>query len=98
LLVAAPLGLIGLYLRRRLDETPVFRELDAAGDTEHQTGSQFRHLLGYRRCLLMGVDPGPGHPRHRGRPGLSQRSPAPGRRIATILDDAQEAVTALGGR
>ncbi|MGE4364983.1 MAG: MFS transporter, partial [Mycolicibacterium sp.] len=28
-LVAAPLGLIGLYLRSRLEDTPVFRELEA---------------------------------------------------------------------
>ena len=30
-LLAAPLGLVGLYLRLRLDETPVYRELRARG-------------------------------------------------------------------
>ncbi|MET7640633.1 MFS transporter [Streptomyces sp. NPDC005438] len=31
-LVAAPLGLIGLYIRRRLEDTPVFREIERASD------------------------------------------------------------------
>jgi MHS family proline/betaine transporter-like MFS transporter len=31
-LIAAPLGLIGLYIRRRLEDTPVFRELERATD------------------------------------------------------------------
>lgn len=44
-LVAAPMGLIGLYLRSRLEDTPVFRELEAKGETEHETSSQFRDLL-----------------------------------------------------
>jgi MHS family proline/betaine transporter-like MFS transporter len=52
-LIAAPLGLIGLYLRSRLDETPVFRELEEDGDTEHGTGTQFRDLLHYWRPLLL---------------------------------------------
>jgi MHS family proline/betaine transporter-like MFS transporter len=52
-LIAAPLGLVGLYLRSRLDETPVFRELEEDGDTEHETGTQFRDLLHYWRPLLL---------------------------------------------
>jgi MHS family proline/betaine transporter-like MFS transporter len=51
-LVAAPLGLIGIYLRTKLEDTPCFRELEAAGETEHETKSQFRDLLGYWRPLL----------------------------------------------
>ena len=35
-LVAAPLGLIGLYLRSRLQDTPVFRELEEKGETEER--------------------------------------------------------------
>jgi MHS family proline/betaine transporter-like MFS transporter len=31
-LIAAPLGLIGLYVRRRLEDTPVFREVEKAAD------------------------------------------------------------------
>ncbi|WP_442791694.1 MFS transporter [Mycolicibacterium sp. ND9-15] len=44
-LVAAPLGLIGLYLRTRLDETPVFRELEEAGEQEGNVGAAFKDLL-----------------------------------------------------
>ncbi|WNG87516.1 MFS transporter [Mycobacterium sp. ITM-2016-00317] len=52
-LVAAPLGLIGLYLRSRLEDTPVFRELEHAGETEDATATQFRDLLGrYWRPIL----------------------------------------------
>lgn len=52
-LVAAPLGLIGLYLRSRLDDTPIFRELEKAGGTEKRTTTQFRDLLvGYWRPIL----------------------------------------------
>lgn len=29
-LIAAPLGLLGLYIRRRLEDTPVFREIEAS--------------------------------------------------------------------
>ncbi|MFE3072256.1 glycine betaine/L-proline transporter ProP [Streptomyces sp. NPDC059247] len=36
-LVAGPLGLVGLYLRMRLDETPAFQRLEA--DTAHPTGT-----------------------------------------------------------
>src|SRR3546814_19856651 len=31
-LVAAPLGLAGLYLRSHIEDPPVFREVEAAGD------------------------------------------------------------------
>lgn len=52
-LVAAPLGLIGIYLRSRLEDTPVFRELEAKGEKEQQTTTQFKDLLaGYWRPIL----------------------------------------------
>lgn len=52
-LVAAPLGLIGVYLRSRLEDTPVFRELEQEGKTEDQTTTQFRDLIvGYWRPIL----------------------------------------------
>ncbi|MGV0794669.1 MFS transporter [Mycolicibacterium sp. XJ1819] len=44
-LIAAPLGLIGLYLRSRLDETPVFKELSESGQREDDIKNQFRDLL-----------------------------------------------------
>lgn len=46
-LVAAPLGLIGLYLRTRLDETPVFKELENAGAQESSVGSAFKDLIAH---------------------------------------------------
>jgi MFS transporter, MHS family, proline/betaine transporter len=44
-LVAAPLGLIGVYLRSRLEDTPIFRELEQAGEKEERTATQFKDLL-----------------------------------------------------
>jgi MFS transporter, MHS family, proline/betaine transporter len=52
-LFAAPLGLIGLYLRRRLEDTPVFRELAASGQVERETRTQLRDLARYWRPLLL---------------------------------------------
>jgi MHS family proline/betaine transporter-like MFS transporter len=52
-LVAAPLGIVGLYLRTRLEDTPVFRELQAAGEKEEHTTTQFKDLLaGYWKPIL----------------------------------------------
>jgi MFS family permease len=44
-MVAAPLGLIGVYLRSKLEDTPVFRELEESGGTEQDTSTQFKDLL-----------------------------------------------------
>ncbi|MDO3401507.1 MFS transporter [Mycolicibacterium neoaurum] len=44
-LVAAPLGLIGVYLRSRLDETPVFKQAAESDDTAADTTTQFRELI-----------------------------------------------------
>jgi MHS family proline/betaine transporter-like MFS transporter len=44
-LVAAPLGLIGVYLRSRLEDTPIFRELEESGEKEERTATQFKDLL-----------------------------------------------------
>ncbi len=41
-LLAGPLGLIGLYIRLRLDDTPEFRALESAGEVSH---SPFRETL-----------------------------------------------------
>src|SRR5262245_50022933 len=52
-LVAAPLGLVGVYLRSRLEDTPVFRELEEKGQKEEETGTQFKDLLaGYWGPIL----------------------------------------------
>jgi MFS transporter, MHS family, proline/betaine transporter len=52
-LVAAPLGLVGVYLRSRLEDTPIFRELAESGETEEHTGTQFKDLLlGYWGPIL----------------------------------------------
>lgn len=52
-LVAAPLGLVGFYLRRRLQDTPVFRELEAEGGLESSAGTGLRTLVrDHRRPLL----------------------------------------------
>lgn len=52
-LVAAPLGLVGVYLRSRLEDTPVFRELEAKGQKEEETATQFKDLLaGYWGPIL----------------------------------------------
>ncbi|MBV9141347.1 MAG: MFS transporter [Pseudonocardiales bacterium] len=52
-LIAAPLGLVGLYLRSKLADTPVFRELQQAGEIEQETKKQFRELARYWRLLLL---------------------------------------------
>ncbi|CAM4155681.1 Proline porter II [Mycobacterium basiliense] len=52
-LVAAPLGLVGLYLRSRLEDTPIFRELAESGEREDRTSTQFKDLLmGYWAPIL----------------------------------------------
>ncbi|HEX6445217.1 MAG TPA: MFS transporter [Streptosporangiales bacterium] len=52
-LLGLPLGLIGLYLRSRLEDTPVFRELEQQGAKEHDTKSQVREILGHWRPMLI---------------------------------------------
>ena len=44
-LVAAPLGLVGLYLRSRIADTPVFREIEARGEREPGADTEFRDLI-----------------------------------------------------
>ncbi|MCH9666391.1 MAG: MFS transporter [Actinomycetia bacterium] len=44
-LIAAPLGLVGIYLRTKLDETPVFQELEESGREEESIGTEFKDLL-----------------------------------------------------
>jgi MFS transporter, MHS family, proline/betaine transporter len=51
--VAAPLGLIGMYLRSRMEDTPVFRELEQKEATKDQVSGVFKDLLTrYTRSIL----------------------------------------------
>ncbi|SAK45921.1 MFS transporter [Caballeronia ptereochthonis] len=52
-LVAAPLGLIGLYLRSKMEDTPVFRECAEVAEREHHAGVPLRELFAnYWKPLL----------------------------------------------
>lgn len=54
-LIAAPIGLIGLYLRRHLDESPVFEEMEQSMD-ENDTPLTFKEILKhYKKDLLLSV-------------------------------------------
>lgn len=44
-LIAGPLGLIGLYLRMKLEDTPVFRELAEEGGAESQASAAFADVF-----------------------------------------------------
>ncbi|RYY27627.1 MAG: MFS transporter [Sphingomonadales bacterium] len=53
-LLAGPMGLIGMYLRSRMEDTPVFREIEARHETEPAASTDLRHLFtGYWRSLLV---------------------------------------------
>jgi len=53
-LVAGPMGVVGFYLRSRMEDTPVFRELEEAGEKEEETATQFKDLVaGYWKPLLL---------------------------------------------
>jgi MHS family proline/betaine transporter-like MFS transporter len=52
-LMAAPLGLVGVYLRSRMKDTPVFREVERELAQERNFGIQFKELLSiYLRPLV----------------------------------------------
>lgn len=51
--VAAPLGLVGLYLRSRMEDTPVFREVEDADALVPNVGHGFKDLItNYWKPLL----------------------------------------------
>lgn len=54
-LIALPLGLIGLYLRSQLEDTPVFRELDKRDEITGNAYTRFKDLLSnyWRPILIM---------------------------------------------
>ncbi len=52
-LVAAPLGLVGMYLRSKMNDTPVFREVERQGSQEQAMGVELKDLVcDYWRPLL----------------------------------------------
>jgi MHS family proline/betaine transporter-like MFS transporter len=44
-LIAGPMGLIGMYLRSRMEDTPVFREIEEHGEKEGSMGAELRDLV-----------------------------------------------------
>jgi len=53
-LIAGPMGLVGMYLRSKMEDTPVFQEMEAASAKEAGAGTELRHLIGrYWKPLLV---------------------------------------------
>jgi MHS family proline/betaine transporter-like MFS transporter len=54
--VAGPMGLVGLYLRSRMEDTPIFREIEERHETEPAASTELRHLLTryWRPLVTMG--------------------------------------------
>jgi len=52
-LVALPLGIVGLYLRTKLEDTPVFRECAAEGKIDEKATTHFKDLMKYWQPLLL---------------------------------------------
>src|SRR3546814_189767 len=55
-LVAGPMGVIGMYLRSRMEDTPIFREIEAHHEKEPAASTELRHLLTryWRPLITMG--------------------------------------------
>lgn len=55
-LAAAPLGLVGLYLRAKMEDTPVFNEIRDAGAQAQRAGAELGGLLAghWRQLLTLG--------------------------------------------
>jgi len=54
--VAGPMGLIGMYLRSKMEDTPIFREIEAHHEKEPAASTELRHLLTryWRPLVTMG--------------------------------------------
>lgn len=55
-LVAGPMGLVGMYLRSKMEDTPIFREVEQEGRQEKSTSGELRDLVRdyWRPLLVMG--------------------------------------------
>lgn len=54
--IAAPIGLIGLYLRRHLDESPIFEEMEQAQEESDEEPLTFKEILKhYKKDLILSV-------------------------------------------
>jgi MHS family proline/betaine transporter-like MFS transporter len=56
-LVAAPLGLVGMYLRTKMEDTPVFQEIEQHGGTEPKARTELKDLVVnyWRQLLVLGA-------------------------------------------
>ena len=53
-LIGGPIGLVGLYVRMKLEDTPVFRELEDRGQVEESAGSAIKDVVAeYWRTILV---------------------------------------------
>ncbi|BBC74258.1 MFS transporter [Altererythrobacter sp. B11] len=54
--VAGPMGLVGMYLRSKMEDTPIFREVEAQHETEPAASTELRDLVTqyWRPLLTMG--------------------------------------------
>ncbi len=54
--VAGPMGFIGMYLRSKMEDTPIFREIEAQGEREPAASTELRHLFSryWRPLVVMG--------------------------------------------
>src|SRR5690554_4626322 len=54
--VAGPMGLIGMYLRSKMEDTPIFREIEAHHEKEPAASTELRHLVTryWRPLITMG--------------------------------------------
>ena len=54
--IAAPIGLIGLYLRRHLDESPIFEEMEQAQQESDEEPLTFKEILKhYKKDMLLSM-------------------------------------------
>lgn len=55
-LIAGPMGLVGMYLRSRMEDTPIFRELENQEQQEPNTQTELRHLVRdyWKPLIVMG--------------------------------------------
>lgn len=55
-LFAGPMGLIGMYLRSKMEDTPIFREIEAHHEKEPAASTELRHLVTryWRPLITMG--------------------------------------------